>query len=122
MKNYFIAIAALGIMAMSCKKDRTCSCTVTTDGTTTTHTQTAGLAIAGLPAILPATDTTTSQPLHSVNTLNTTYPKVSKSSIRANCFSKSEESIDQTSTNTSPGIFTITTTDTGAKTYACTID
>jgi len=117
MKNYLAALAVLSIVFSSCKKDRSCSCTVTTSGTTTTHTQT-----TGFEPFLPGTDTTTYQPLSSSNTLKQDYNKVSKKTMRGNCVAHSQESLNQNTSNTSPGIFTITTTDNGTKVYDCKIE
>lgn len=117
MKKYQAVIIAICFSVMACKKDRVCNCTVTTNGTTTTHTQTTGFA-----PVFDGIDTTTSQPLNSSNTTKTTYGKVSKKAMHSNCFATSQESLNESSANTAPGIFTITTTQTGTKKYTCKIE
>jgi len=131
MKKHVIAVALLGLAFAACKKDHTCDCTVTTDGVTTTRTQITGLSLDSiplgvisipLPSLLPARDTTTQQPLHNVNTRKTTYSKVSMSDMRAACYASSVETLNDFSVNQAPGIYTVTTTQSGTKTYDCKIE
>lgn len=117
MKNYLVALTLCCFAVISCKKDYTCSCTVTTNGSTTTRTQS-----AGFEPFISGTDTTTTQPLYQVNTEKRSYTKVSKSDMRSNCFTKSVESLNQSSTSNTAGIYTITTTQSGTKTYDCKIE
>ena len=117
MKPYFFILFACVLVVGACKKDRTCNCTIITNGVTTTHTQT-----AGFEPIISASDTTTSTPLYEVNTLKRTYHKVTNGDMRSNCLSKSEESVNQTSTSNTAGIFSVTTTQSGIKTTTCKIE
>ncbi|MCC6369403.1 MAG: hypothetical protein IT236_00215 [Bacteroidia bacterium] len=116
MKKYFL-FPALALAIISCKKDRVCNCTITVQGTTISRTQT-----LGLPPLLNGTDTTITQPLFTINSEKKTYNKVREKDMRKTCFSTSSESINQSSNNVVPGIYTITTTQTGTKTYDCKIE
>ena len=111
---FFLFLIVIGA---SCRKNRTCNCTVVTDGTSTIRTQ-----LAGIPILLPGTDTTVVQPLYTVNTKKTDYKKVNKHDMRRVCLEKSEETINSTSSNVVPGIYTITTTNEGKKTFTCKIE
>lgn len=117
MKKLFFTALSLCFVFVSCKKDRTCSCTITNIGTNTVHTVT-----PGLPPLLPATDTTIVTPTNSINTQKTKYTKVSKKTMRNNCYEKLDESYSESTTNGVPGLFTITTTQAGVRTYACKIE
>lgn len=112
MKNYrfTIVLAAVAVLA-SCKKDRVCNCTVTTVGITTTTTSS---------TILPI-DTTVYTPLYTTNTIKSTFKKVKKGTAKSNCFGKSEN-ISETTNNSIPGVFNITNTNTGTRTYDCKLE
>ncbi len=117
MKNFLLSVLLCSIVFTSCKKDRTCDCKIVTDGTNTSRTQT-----AGIPVLLPGTDTTISQPIYTINNKKTEYKKVSKHDMRRVCFPISEESTNNSSTNVVPGIYTITIVNEGKKTYTCKIN
>lgn len=117
MKKCAILFLFITLILFSCKKTRVCNCTVTTSGSTAQHTQ-----LEGAPPLLPPSDTTVTLPVYTVNTLKKTYPKTRPNDMRDACFSKSEESIGRSYSTVVPGIYTITTTETGTKTYECKIE
>lgn len=122
--NFFILIIAC-FSFFSCKKDRTCSCTVSTRGTTTTRNQTAGitLPIPGLPPIeiMPGQDTTIYTPFTYTDTDIASYKKVSKNTMNENCPTTSEESFNDSYVVITPGTSTVSINNHGKKTYACEI-
>jgi hypothetical protein len=94
---------------ISCKKDRVCNCTITTTGTTNTHTE----FNLGTPI-----DTTISVPLSTSSTNDITFYKVTKRRAKNNCFDKSED-VNETTQNGVPGFVSITVTNTGKRKYKC---
>ena len=124
MKFYLGVLIVFSLSA--CKKDRTCSCSIVTTGTTTTHSQTAGntVDISPLPpiVIVAPTDTTFSTPFTYISSSKYNYDKVSKKTMRKNCASSSEENLMDGSTLVSPGTSTVTTTRKEKKVYTCTIE
>ncbi|HQQ93892.1 MAG TPA: hypothetical protein PLQ93_05020 [Bacteroidia bacterium] len=110
MKIIFsVAAICLALFLISCKKTRECQCTVTTSGTTTTLTQIPGLA-----------DTSIVVPLNTTNQNTVTMYKVTKKKAKFNCFDKAEN-INETTDNSIPGLATIKVTNSGTRTYNCTI-
>ncbi len=109
MKSIVIFILSAGVLFISCKKDRVCSCTVITSGTTSTHTT----AMLGAQI-----DTTIVTPLSTTNTNDITYYKVTKKVAQSNCFNKSE-TINESSQSGFYPIVTIITTNTGTRNYDC---
>ncbi|PBQ32544.1 hypothetical protein CNR22_12435 [Sphingobacteriaceae bacterium] len=126
MKYYFRIATLLCLSLSACKKDRTCSCSITSTGSTITHSQTAGnvINIPPLPpvVIVAATDTTFTTPFVYYSTTKSNYDKVSKKSMRANCASSSEEDLKDGSTLITPGTSTVTTTRSGKRVYDCSIE
>ena len=116
MKRFFILLLICHLLT-ACKKDRVCNCTITVEGTITSHTQT-----VGLPPLVNGVDSTTSQPLFTVNSQKKTYKDVTKKDMRRSCFGKSVESVNLSNSTVVPGIYTITTTQNGLKTYDCKIE
>ena len=102
------ALLLLSVFFVACKKDRVCSCTVVTNGTTTTR---ASSTAAGI-------DTTIVTPLNSTNVVDATFYKVSKKSAKNNCFDKSE-SINESTPNGIPGLVSVTITNKGTRSYSC---
>jgi len=126
MKFYFFVLSLVCLGFMSCRKDRTCNCSVTTEGATITHSQTAAnvINIPPLPPveITPATDTTVISPYNYNTTRKTQYKEVSKNTMNKNCPESFEEGFSDNSTNVTPGTSTITVTDTGKKKYTCKVE
>jgi hypothetical protein len=116
MKNYVICLMVMFAL-VACKKDRVCNCTITDEGETKTRSQ-----LTGFSPFLAGTDTTVTQPLNRTNTQKKKYTKVTKKQMRANCMASSDETINRSSNTTIPGIYTITTTDSGTRTYDCKIE
>lgn len=99
------------LVLMSCNKDRVCTCTVVTTGTTSTRTI----------SELIGTDTTVVIPLNTTNQNSTTFSDVSKRKAKYNCFDKSE-AINETTSNGVPGFVTISITNTGTRNYSCELE
>lgn len=112
-------IAIIAILAsnafMACKKDRTCSCTVTKTGTSTT---TAALTFS-VPIIgnVPVVDTSFVAPVNEVNSFDRSFKKVTKSAAKNNCVSY-KEPYNEISTNSAPPLLLVTTAK-GDRTYDC---
>lgn len=126
MKFYVFALSIFCLTVVSCKKDRTCNCTVITSGVKTTHNQTAGntINIPPLPpvVIVPATDTTYSNSYSTSSRQITSYNKVSKKSMNTSCAASFEETTGDVSLILTPGTSTVTTTDAGLRKYTCKIE
>lgn len=106
--KYFLPIVALSLLLVACKKDRTCKCTITTSGTTSTR---ATSEAAGI-------DTTIITPLYTTNQVETKLKEVSKKNAKFNCNDK-EENINESIPNGVPGLFSVTITNTGTRKYSC---
>jgi hypothetical protein len=111
MKNTILITCLFVLVLMSCNKDRVCTCTVVTSGTTSTRTI----------SDLIGTDTTVVIPLNTSNQNSTTFSKVSKRKAKYNCFDKSEN-INETTSNGVPGLVTISITNTGTRSYSCELE
>ncbi len=126
MKFYLFVLSLVCLGFMSCKKDRTCNCTVITEGFKVTHSKTAGnvINIPPLPPIeiTPATDTTFTSPYSYSTTRKTNYNNVSKNTMNKNCATGFEEGFNDNSTNVTPGTSTVTITDSGKKKYTCKVE
>lgn len=126
MKTTTLFFAALFILLSSCRKDRTCNCTVTKEGTVTTRNQTPGtsITISPLPPIevVAPTDTTVVSPMNASYEEKTVYKDVKPRTAKYNCVSNYEVSISESSVQTLPGTATITTTQSGKKIYSCKIE
>jgi hypothetical protein len=125
MKSYLIVFCTC-LVFISCKKDRDCNCTVNVSGTKLTHNQTAGTTI-NIPPLPPVvvvapSDTTYSTPYSYGETQKTSYHKVSKSTMNANCPTAFEETINDNSVNITPGTSTLTITDSGKRKYTCVVE
>lgn len=126
MKTTTFFFAALLVLLASCRKDRTCNCTVTSEGTTTTRNQTEGtsISISPLPPIVVVEpiDTTVTTPFSNSKTETTIYKDVKARTAKYNCVSSFEETISENNVQTIPGTATITSTQTGKKIYSCKIE
>jgi hypothetical protein len=111
MKATTLIFCLFVLVLMSCNKDRVCTCTVVTTGTSSTRTI----------SELIGTDTTVVIPLNTSNQNSTTFNKVSKRKAKYNCFDKSE-AINETTSNGVPGFVTITITNTGTRNYSCELE
>lgn len=122
--NLFILVAVC-FSFFSCRKDRTCNCTVTTKGVTTTRNQTAALTlpIPGLPPIeiVAGRDTTVYTPFSYADTDNRSYRKVSKNTMNKNCPATAEETFNDDALIITTGTSTVSINRHGRKTFACEI-
>jgi hypothetical protein len=107
----YIIILLIVAVLYSCKKDRVCNCTITTTGTTSTRTQ----------SFLAGIDTTIRIPLNNTSASKVTFEDVSKRKAKNNCFNKSEE-FNESTPNSVSGLFSITITNSGTRSYDCTLD
>jgi hypothetical protein len=125
MKPAHLILIALVLFLGACRKDRTCNCTVTKEGTTTTRNQTAGtsITISPLPPIEIVTpmDTTIVTPFNNSSEQTTVFKDVKARTAKYNCVSF-EETISENSVQTIPGTATITTSQAGKKTYSCKLE
>jgi hypothetical protein len=117
MKHPVIVCALFILVSFACRKERTCECAITERGTLTTASST-----QGLDPILPAIDTTTYYPYELITTRNATHAKISKRAMQAACPASTEETIFDVSVSSVPGLFTVTSTDSGTRTTACKIE
>lgn len=126
MKSTLFILISICLSIVSCKKDRTCSCTVVSQGTTTTRSQTAGTSITipllGSFSIVAAKDTTVISPYLNTNNKKTDFDKISKRKAKRNCIESYEESYDESSRVVAVGTSTLTITDNIKKTYTCKIE
>lgn len=126
------SLLAVMILFAACKKERTCTCEITTSGNVSSHAVSNGLSFSigniGLPIPIPpitivaAKDTNFVTPYSYSSTSKETYDKISKRSIKGTCPSATEESINSTSTDIMPGSYTVTSTNVGTRTGKCSIE
>lgn len=126
MKTTSLFFAALIVLLSSCRKDRTCNCTVTKEGTVTTRNQTPGISISISPLppveVLAPSDTTIVSPLNGTYEEKTVYQDIKLKTAKSNCVSNYEVSVSENSVQILPGTATITTTQSGKKIYSCKIE
>lgn len=118
MKKSLIAAIILVNVFLACKKeDRICSCYVTKTGTSTTNSS---LSFS-LPLIgnVPLIDTSYTNQVNEVNSVDRTYFKMTKKQAEKACVSY-KEPYHEVHLNTAPPL-TLTTTEDGTKTYDCKI-
>jgi hypothetical protein len=116
MKPFIVLLVTI-VFLTACKKKRTCNCSIRKTGVTVTRTQS-----PGFPPLLPGSDTTTTSPYSFYDTSKTEYEKVSEKKVRSSCPSHSEETTNNSNVSAVPGIYTITTSESGKVTRECTID
>ena len=108
------------LLSVSCKKDRTCSCTVTKTGTTTTDGKVSENLI-GFPITLA--DTSFSQPFNDVQIYDKKITNVTKSTAKSNCVSYSQPYSETVLTSVPASSFSIvmTVTNRGTEKYDCNL-
>lgn len=111
MKTLTILLFSLSLLAISCKKDRVCKCTVVTTGTTNTKTS----------SLLLGVDTTISVPLNTTNVNTVTYQDASKKLAKFNCSDRSEE-VNESTNNGIPGVVDVTISNVGTRVYSCELE
>jgi hypothetical protein len=118
MKNYFILIA-VAFLIFSCKKDRTCSCTVTKTGTSTTTGKADLVIIPGFP--MPLADTSFVTNINDVQSVDKKIEKVTKRRAKNNCISYSEPYNETILTSVPASSFnlSVSVTNKGDKHYVC---
>lgn len=115
MKKVIITLIVLSNAFLACKKDRTCSCTVTKTGTSSTNASLSfSVAIIGN---VPIIDTTFVTPISETQTYDKTLTKVSKSAAKNNCISY-KEPYTETVVNSAPPLGLVTTAK-GERVYKC---
>jgi hypothetical protein len=131
MKSSLAIFLVVSVTLISCKKDRSCTCSITTTQNTTTRTQTAevSVTIPGFPPVVisPAKDTTAYSSSTYTGDKKTNYDKIRKGKMRQECPTSSDDSYTDSSTNTTAGTTgsgatTITTTRTTKNSYSCKIE
>lgn len=125
MKSSFLIFASACLLFISCKKDRSCSCTVTSNESTTIRNQTAGTSftlLGNVITLVPPSDTAVTTQKNYSNVEKKEYNKVSKKSMRANCPVSFQESDEDSYVSLTAGTSTVTTTRVVTKKYACEIE
>jgi len=117
MKKIF-PLAICLIVAMACKKNRTCHCTQTKTGTSTTH-GTVNEVFLGIPVALA--DTSFSTPINDIQVYDRSINKATKSAASNNCISYSEPYKETTLTSVPASSFNLSVevTNEGTVTYDC---
>ncbi len=114
-----ITLTALIIIIAACKKDRTCECTETRTGTSSTTGAVKVIIIPGFEQNL--VDTTFTNPLNETRTYERKYVKTTKQKAKQNCLSYSEPFLEKTITavpSTSFN-FNVIVTNSGTANYDC---
>ncbi|MBL7933872.1 MAG: hypothetical protein JNL60_18355 [Bacteroidia bacterium] len=128
-------LLAVTILFTACKKERTCSCEITTSGSVNSHMVTNGLSFVidgsslGLPfpinfppiTLAASKDTNFTTPYSYNSTYSETYDKTSKRSIKRACPSSTEESVNKSYTTIVPGSYTVTSNEVGTESGKCSI-
>jgi hypothetical protein len=112
----FTTLLLAGIL-FSCAKERSCNCTISTSGVTTTRTQT-----AGFPPLIAGSDTTTINGFGNYNTSTTRFEKMSRKRMRSLCPPRSEETIKDDKLNVAPGVYTVSTSEEGTRVTECKVE
>jgi hypothetical protein len=119
MKKIAPFSVCLIVMAlMACKKDRTCHCTMTKTGTSTTHGS-ANEVLLGFPVSLADTSFTT--PVNDIQVYDRKINKATKSTAANNCVSYSEPYKETTLTSVPASSFNLSVevTNEGTVSYDC---
>jgi hypothetical protein len=118
MKNNLIVLALIAVVVFACKKDRTCECTVTKKGTSTTQGK-ADMVFSGFP--LPLADTSFETSVNEIQVYEINYQKVTKRAAKTNCIKYTEPYNEKTVTSVPASSFnlSVVVTDKGDRTYDC---
>lgn len=119
MKKIIFPVTILAAtLFVACKKDRTCSCTVTRVGTSTTEGK-VDQVLFGFPVSLA--DTSFTQDVNDIQTYDKQIKKVTKKSGESNCTSYSQPYNDKTMMSVPAASFNlvINVTEKGTETYNC---
>jgi hypothetical protein len=117
-KTLPFALCFIVVVQMACKKDRTCHCTKTKTGTSTTHGS-ANEVLLGYP--VPLADTSFSTPVNDIQVYDKTINKATKSAAQNNCINYSEPYKETTLTSVPASSFNLSVevTNTGTVSYDC---
>jgi len=118
MKNYYF-ILVIAITVFSCKKDRTCSCTVTKTGTSTTTGKADLMLLPGFP--IPLADTSFATSINESQSIDKKIEKVTKRTAKNNCISYTEPYSETVLTSVPASSFNLSViiTNKGEKKYTC---
>ncbi|MBK9283839.1 MAG: hypothetical protein IPM51_05905 [Sphingobacteriaceae bacterium] len=118
MKKNVILVAAFVVIAFACKKDRTCECTVTKKGTSSTQGK-VEQNLFGFPVALA--DTTFETNVSEIQTYEIKMEKVTKKTAKGNCYKYTEPYNEKTITSVPAASFnlSVVVTDKGEKTFDC---
>lgn len=119
MKKLIVFFLPIFISITSCKKDRTCSCTITKTGTSTTQGKAYVSVIPGFPLTLA--DTSFVTPIYDVQTIDKKLEKLTKTRAKNNCISYTEPYKETvlTSIPVSSVNLSLVLTNEGEKHYEC---
>lgn len=114
MKKVVLTALLISGLFIACKKDRTCSCTITKTGNSSTQ---ASADIFGLPLA----DTSFITPVYETLPADIKYKKVTKRQAKANCISYEEPYSDNTLTSVPASSINlnIRISSTGTRKYDC---
>jgi hypothetical protein len=117
-KISLLAVCLVVVAQLACKKNRTCHCTMTKTGTSTTHGS-ADEVLFGFPVTLA--DTSFSTPINDIQVYDRTINKSTKSAAKNNCISYSEPYKETTLTSVPASSFNLSVevTNEGTVTYDC---
>ncbi len=118
MPRTIIYYVLVGLLFVSCTKDRVCSCEVTKTGTATT---TAAITFS-VPLLgnVPLVDTSFTTPVYESQSVERTLIKVTRRAAKNNCISYTEPYNDNV-INTVPN-FQLTSNSKGILTYECSLE
>jgi len=118
MKNYLI-LGLVALTIISCKKDRTCSCTITKTGTSTTTGKADLMLLPGFP--IPLADTSFITSVNETLSADKKMEKVTKRAAKNNCISYSEPYSETILTSVPASSFnlTVSVTNKGDRHYTC---
>jgi hypothetical protein len=118
MKNYFV-ITIVALLAFACKKDRTCACTITKTGTSTTTGKAELILFPGFPTTLADTSFVTT--VNETQIIDKKIEMVSKRVAKNNCLSYTEPYNETILTSVPASSFNLSVivTNKGDKHYDC---
>jgi len=114
MKKIIVAAIVLTNVFLACKKDRTCSCSLTTKGTATT---TAAITFSTPFGNLPLVDTSFTTPVYEKYSYDKTIKKATRNTAKKNCINY-EEPYREVILNDAPPLQIVNVAE-GVRTYEC---
>ncbi len=123
IKKIIIVASVISLITFAaCTKDRTCNCTITRTGTSTTQGKVEAALLPGFPAISLA-DTTFTQDVYNIQIVDKKMTKVTKKAAQSNCINYSQPYNETTITSVPASSFNLSVviTDKGTEKFDCTL-